>query len=135
MLAFLTSRLTGPIASVVAVVLACLLLAQCSATHAAASRADKAESARRAAQANYDQCVANGKALTAAIDAQSARVRAVAEESAQRLAEAEDGLQQALRGRQDAEKRAARLLGQPPAGIDACARATSAFGAVRKDLR
>lgn len=116
-------------------VLACLLLVQCSATGAAEQRADRAESARRAAQANYDQCTENNGKLTEAVEEQGARVRAVAAESAQRLAEAEDGLQQALRGRQDAERRAGRLLTQPPTGVDACARAQSAFEAVRKDLR
>lgn len=66
-------------------------------------------------------CRENVGALDRSLTAQNEAVAAQAAESAQRVAEAEKGLQQALKGRAKAEAQARDLL-RPPVGIDACAR-------------
>ncbi len=72
--------------------------------------------------------------LDASLSRQSAAVAAWKAEGDQRLAEAEKGLQHALRGRQRAEAQARDLM-RPPVGIDACARMEDIDARVMETLR
>lgn len=131
----LTSRIAGPAATVAAVILAGVAVGQCSEKNAEARRADRAENAAEVATANLSTCRSNVSGLQASIDGQNALLAAKSAEDAQRLAEAGKRLSEAQRGRDGAEARAAALLKNPPAGVDACARAMTAFQAVKEQTR
>lgn len=79
-------------------------------------------------------CRQSNAALEASRQAQNAAVAAWKAEGDQRLAAAEKGLQQALRGRQRAEAQARDLM-RPPVGIDACARMEDIDARVLENLR
>lgn len=86
-------------------------------------------------QASLETCHANGKALQASIDGRNRAVEAMQQVSDRKIADAAKALSLASKGRAGAEAKAAKLLDQPPAGIDACARMTSADEAVLGALK
>lgn len=99
-------------------------------------KADLIEQAKIVAefQLRLDACHANVTGLQASLDAQNVAVEAQRADGERRAKMLSDGLQQARVGRAGAEARAASLLKNAPAGIDACARAEAARAAVLKAL-
>lgn len=135
MLAFLTSRLAGPLASGVALLLLVLLVSTCAGKAHQTRRADAAEMALSIAQTDLTRCQDSRKDLEGKIAVQNAAVEGLRHEASIRTAAAENAVTEALKGRAGAEARAAKLLNTPPAGLDACARAMSAFDAVKDAVR
>lgn len=138
MIAFLsifTSKLAGPISSVFALLFLALALTQCVGKRAETHRADNAEREYAVAEKDRMQCVTNRMALEGSIATQNAALADLRHEAEVRTQAAEMAVTEALRGRAGAEARAAKLLKSPPAGIDACARAMSAFDAVKGNLQ
>ncbi|MDO8912285.1 MAG: hypothetical protein Q8N10_03245 [Phenylobacterium sp.] len=135
MLAILTSRLAGPISSAFALLFLVLALTQCVGKVHQTRRADAAEMALSVAKTDLDQCQRNEAGLEASMRGQNAAVKRLETEASIRTAAAEEAVTQALRGRAGAEARAAKLLRNPPAGIDACARMESADTAVLRSLQ
>lgn len=86
-------------------------------------------------QASLNTCHANGNALQASINGHNKAVEAMQQVSDKKIAEAAKALSVASKGRAGAEAKAAKLLAQPPAGIDACARMTSADEKVLEALK
>lgn len=134
-LAALTSRLAGPIASGLALLFLALALTQCAGKTVQTHRADRAEAALDTARADLTRCQGNARTLEGSIRAQNAAVDTLRAEGDRRAAEAAKAISEAAKGRASAEARAAKLLSRPPAGIDACARAMSAFEAVKENLK
>lgn len=135
MLAILTSRLAGPISSAFALLFLVLALTQCAGKVHQTRRADAAEMALSIAQTDLTRCQDNRKDLEGKIATQNAAVEGLRHEASIRTAAAEKAVTEALKGRAGAEARAAKLLNTPPAGLDACARAMSAFDAVKESAR
>lgn len=133
--AILTSRMAGPVASIAAMILLLFGVAQCSGRAAEASRADNAEREFALSEKDRMQCVTNRMALEGSIATQNAALADLRHEAEVRTQAAEKAVTEALRGRESAEARAAKLLRNPPAGIDTCARAMSAFEAVKESVR
>jgi hypothetical protein len=134
-LKLITSRMAGPVASVIAILLLFALLGQCQATGSVKRALAKSEKQVVAVRTDLLTCKANTSALTASLDAQNAALTAKSAADAQRLAEAGKGLSEALRGRDRAEARAAKLLKAGPVGVDVCARAIDAFETVKEQAR
>lgn len=131
----LTSRLAGPIAAGVAVLLAlALAVAQ---VHLAGARGDLKDARARIETLSRDlgTCRANTAALSSSLKRQNAAVTAQGKADAQRLAQAGKDLTTALRGRERAEAQAAKLMRAGPVGVDACARAIDAFETVKEGVR
>lgn len=131
----LTSRVAGPAASAVALALALVAVGQCSEKQAEARRADRAEGAARLANQDLTACRGNSARLQAALNDQNASIEAAREEGDRRAQAAESALAEAERGRAATEARIKRLLTNPPAGIDACARMESADRNVMENLK
>jgi len=135
LLAIFTSRIAGPVASIVAVILLLFAVAQCSGRAAEASRADNAEREFALSENDRMQCVTNRMALEGSIATQNAALADLRHEAEVRTQAAEKAVTEALRGRAGAEARAAKLLKSPPSGVDACARMESADTAVLRSLQ
>lgn len=135
MIALLTSRLAGPIAAGIAVLLALALGWQTMQLAAVRSHLKVADAAAAALYRNLETCKANTATLSEAVASQNAATEAMRAETDARAKMLADGLQQARRGRAGAEARASALLTRPPAGIDACARAEAARDAVIRSLQ
>lgn len=134
-LGLLTSRLAGPIASIIAVLLALALGVAQFQLHGARSSLQKMQSARDKALTDLGTCRANTAALSSSLARQNAALEAKSAADAQRLAQAGKDLTTALRGRERAEAQAAKLLKAGPVGVDACARAIDAFETVKEQAR
>lgn len=89
---------------------------------------------RDKAQVALGACQTNAQNLEAAVTAQSEAVEALSRETQEKLATAEKAVQRALRGRQQAEAKAARLFAFKPNGMDQCQRFISADEIVVKEL-
>lgn len=122
------------IATVLAVGLGCLVLVQCGEIKTLRTDNLDLQGQRNDLTDRLAICRGSVTGLQTALDDQSARVRAIGEESARRIDQSRKALSEAQEGRQEAEARARRLL-TAPAGIDGCARAYSAMEAVKEDLR
>lgn len=131
----LTSRIAGPIASGLALLLFGLALWLGAGKEVQEHRAEVALKALGVAQTDLTRCQDNGRKLEGSLRAQSAAVEGLKAEASLRTAAAEKAVGEALKGRASAEARAAKLLSRPPAGVDACARAMSAFEAVKESTR
>lgn len=130
----LWSRHGRILATIAAVALACLALVQCGEIKTLRADNLDLQAQRDTLTTERDQCRDARKALMQSLDEQNARVAALGAESARRLEEARDALGKAQEGRARAEERARRLMAAP-AGLDGCARAYSAFEAVKEDIR
>lgn len=130
----ITSRAAGPICLAIALAFLLLALGQCSLKAAQTARAEQAEKRSAAARASLATCQANKSTLESALADQTEQINAASQDSARRVAAAEKGLSDAMKGRAKAEATAARLLKIPPVGIDACARAVSAFDTVKRTV-
>lgn len=124
-----------PILGVVAVLLVALSISQCTRAVKAEHKLAKVEKIAVAVKADLATCRGNTSALKAALDGQNRALEAKSAEDAQRLAEAGKGLSEALRGRERAEAKAAKLLRDGPVGVDVCARAVDAFETVKAGVR
>lgn len=130
----LVSRLAGPIATTVALLLLMFVGVQ-SARLAVAERG-----LRNAAVATGNlnrelvRCQGNQKSLVASISKQNAEIEELARVQSERLARAEKAAQAAAKGRLHAELRAAALLKVQPQGADACSRFMAADRAVLDSL-
>ncbi len=122
----LTSRLAGPIASGVALLLAILLLAAKLHIGSLEHRNDGLTKANATLTSNLQQCRANTATLQAGIDAQNRAVEAVRAQGATRVAALEQSLVTARISAQTAQQRAAAILARRP-GPDQCASALEAI--------
>ena len=131
----LTSRLAGPVGAGVSVVLLVALVGSCASGKAKDRQI--ARIAKDVAQLSQDlgTCRSNRAGLEASLRTQGASVAAFAEEQARRQREGQKAASEARRGREAAEAKAARLLRNPPAGADECARVAAADRAVRDALQ
>jgi hypothetical protein len=120
---------------IICVICAALTVAQCTGRVKAERALAKSEKVAVAVKADLSTCKANTSALTASLDGQNAALAARSAEDAQRLSDAGKRLSEAVRGRESAERRAAKLLNTPPVGVDACARAMDAFETVKAEAR
>lgn len=134
LLVVIWSKAGRAIATVLAVGLGCLALVQCGEIKTLQNAHGELVDEREDLTARLATCRASADILQTALDDQSARVRAIGEESARRIDQSRKALSEAQESRQEAEARARRLL-TAPAGIDGCARAYSAMDAVKEDLR
>lgn len=135
LLGLLTSKIAGPIGAGLSLLLLILLLTSCGQLKAKDGVIRDQERRITSLRADLLTCQDNTGKLEASIAAQSASVAAFAEEQARRQREAETAVSEALRGRKDAEARAARLRAHQPQGVDLCARVVSADDAVLEALK
>lgn len=131
----LTSKLAGPIATGVAILLLLALAWQTAQLASTRSSLKRAESRITALDRDLSTCRANVSTLDAARKRQNELLAARSAEDAQRLADATKRLSEAQQGRERAEARAAKLLKVGPVGVDACARAMDAFKTVKEQAR
>lgn len=131
----LTSKLAGPIATALCLLLAMVALSQCTAKQSERRRADGAEKTLLATQHSLDTCHSNVEGLEASLKRLNDAVASAYAEGVRRTEAAAQGLAAALKGKADVEARVAKLLRQPPAGIDACARMESADARVLEVLQ
>ena len=138
-LGFLGSRLGAGI--VAAVVLALTLSLGVQTARLADARGDAAKLADRIDNpvngyvVKLADCRGDVDRMADAVGRQNDAVTALRAEGDRKVAEAEKAVTEAQKGRASAESRAAKLLKNPPAGIDACARAMSAFETVKESLK
>lgn len=128
----LTSRLTGPIALFVCVLLAFALLGQCQATGAAKRALAKSQAEVKRLDRDLTTCRANGAALEASIAGQNAAVDAFKRESDVRAKEVAKARQETRQEAERADRAAAALRGLRPAGNDLCARMLAVDEAVKE---
>ena len=114
----LQSRLAGPIATAVAVALACFLLAASLQVVGLKHKVGKLTAERDAAIANYARCQSNRVTLETAVSSQNAAVEAWRKEAADRSREAEKAMQRARAGAVEATRRAEAIRRQ--VSRDAC---------------
>lgn len=121
-LSLITSRIAGPIASVVAVVALGLAVSQCSGRVKAEGNLQKAQSALSVAKASLRTCQTNVTGLTVAIDRQNVAVEALKREGDARVAESAKAARSARAVAESLRRDADRILGVK-VGADACASA------------
>ena len=114
----LTSRLAGPIATAVAVALACFLLAASLQVVGLKSKVGKLGAERDAAIANYARCQSNRVMLETAISAQNSAVEAMRADDARRAREGQEAMRRARAGAVEANRRADAIRRQ--VSRDAC---------------
>lgn len=110
-LSIITSRLAGPVASVVAIALACFLIAVGLQNLGLKGQVRKLTGERNEAVANYARCQSNRITLEAAVASQNAAVEAWRKEAADRSREAEKAMQRARAGAVEASRRAEAIRG------------------------
>lgn len=132
---YLTSKLAGPIASVIAILLFCALLGQCQATGSAKRALAKSEKQVVAVRSDLLTCKANTSALEASIAGQNAAVEAFKADSDARAAEVAKARQATRHEAERADRAAAALARFKPAGNDLCARMLAVDAAVKEIAR
>ena len=110
-LSILTSRLAGPVASVVAITLACFLIAVGLQNLGLKGQVRKLTGERNEAVANFTRCQSNRVTLEAAVASQNARVKAWQDEAVNRSREAEAAMRRARAGAVEANRRAEAIRG------------------------
>ncbi|MFN3585204.1 hypothetical protein [Phenylobacterium sp.] len=135
LIAALTSRVAGPAATAVALVLALIAVGQCSEKRAEARRADRAENARDLAETSLATCRSNTRALEASIAGQNAALERLGRETEARTAEIEKARQATRQEAERADKAATALARLKPAGADLCARMLAVDEAVKENAR
>ena len=114
----LQSKLAGPIATAVAVALACFLLAASLEIVGLKYKIGKLGAERDAAIANYARCQSNRVTLETAIQSQNAAIEAVRADDARRLREGQEAMRRARAGAVEANRRADAIRRQ--VSRDAC---------------
>lgn len=112
----LQSKLAGPIATAVAVALACFLLAASLQIVGLKHKIGKLTAERDAAIANYARCQSNRITLETAVSSQNAAVVAMRDADAQQAADAAKAVSEARRATDDANRRVARIMAARPSG-------------------
>ena len=107
----LQSKLAGPIATAVAVALACFLLAASLQIVGLKQKVGKLTGERNEAVANLAVCQSNRVTLEAAVASQNARVKAWQDEAVNRSREAESAMRRARAGAVEATRRAEAIRG------------------------
>ena len=110
-LSIITSRLAGPVASVVAITLACFLIAVGLQNLGLKGQVRKLTGERNEAVANFTRCQSNRVTLEAAVASQNARVKAWQDEAVNRSREAEAAMRRARAGAVEANRRAEAIRG------------------------
>lgn len=133
--AWLTSKLAGPIATAAAVVLALLLTVQTVKLAEARKSMDGLASALARAATDLSTCRSNRAGLEASLTAQNAAVEAARQAGEQMRARSAKAVSEAQNATAAAERRAAAIMARKPVGADACQRALEAddliLGAIR----
>lgn len=119
-LSLITSRLAGPIASGVAVILAVALGWQTVALIGARSKATKAEATAQRALSDFTTCKANHASLEAAQKAQDAAVAALKADSARMVAQSAKEARAAKSVAESYRRQAAEVMASRPASDDLC---------------
>lgn len=123
-LTLLTSRLAGPIASGVAVILALALGWQTVALIGARSKATKAEAVAQRALTDFTTCKANYASLEAAHKAQGEAVAALKADSARMVAQSAKEARAARSVAESYRRQAAAVMAsRPKPGADLCEQA------------
>lgn len=139
MLALLTSRLAGPIASGVAVILLLFGVSQCAGRAAAEKRADglQAEISRPVTgwAARLTTCQGNEARLEEAVKDQNGKVEKARREGAAMVATADAAAARALKGQAAAEAKVRTLLSVKPTGAGKCADYEAVDAALLETLR
>ena len=107
----LQSKLAGPIATAVAVALACFLRAVGLQNLGLTGQVRKLTGERNEAVANFTRCQSNRITLETAVSSQNAAVEAWRKEAADRSREAERAMQRARAGAVEANRRAEVIRG------------------------
>ena len=107
----LQSKLAGPIATAVAVALACFLLAASLQVVGLKHKLGRAEIDRDQARHDYAACRVNREQLESAVASQNARVKAWQDEAVNRSREAEAAMRRARAGAVEANRRADAIRG------------------------
>lgn len=135
----LTSRMAGPVAAALAVILAIALGVTTLQKNSAVRRADKLHAEIHAPVTGYiaeaARCKANVTTLEGSLKRQSDAVAELQRQSAGRIAAAERGWRDAQRAAADARNRAERLVGSTIAGDTRCERVEDADRLVLEMLR
>lgn len=131
----LMSRLAGPVATTVALLL--LVFVGVQSLRLAIAERGLREAVVTTEKLNRElaRCQGDQKALVASISEQSAEIEELARVQSERLAQAEKRAEAAAKGRLDAERRATALLKVQLQGTDACSRFMAADRAVLNSLR
>ena len=116
------SKAGRAIATVLAIGLGCLVLVQCGEIKTLQKAHGELVDEREALTDRLAICQANAATLQSALDDQSAHVRAIGEESARRIAQADKAVQRAAQGRQDAERRASAAIAASKGSAPVCDR-------------
>lgn len=119
LVSLITSRLAGPVASGVAILLLVFGLVQCAEKRHETARADKAEATRKLAEAGLKACQTNRQALEASLATQSAAVDALKRASEARVAQSAKAVSAARAVAEGAHRHAAALMAEKPKG-DLC---------------
>lgn len=119
-LSLLTSRLAGPIASVLLILAVLFGVSQCSGRVNAEHKLGVAVKERDAARADLGTCKANVATLDGALSRQNAAVDALRQESAARVAQSEKAVSAARSVAASYRKSAAAILAARPRGASAC---------------
>jgi predicted metal-dependent HD superfamily phosphohydrolase len=123
-LSLLTSKLTGPIATLGCVILLALTVSQCTGRVRAEHRADHADKLLARSVADLSVCKSNVSALDSALTRQNAAVDALERESEARVAASAKAASQARSVAESLRQEASRILAVKPVGTDRCAAAS-----------
>lgn len=115
-LAILTSRLAGPIASALCIILLGLMVGQCSGRLKAEHEWHKAEKVAKQARADLGTCQSNEGALNAALVRQNAAVEAFRQDAAARVAESQKQASAARSVAASYRRQAQAILNAKPKG-------------------
>ena len=126
----LTSRLAGPIAAGLCVLLLLFGLSQCSGRVKAERARDHADKLLARSVADLSVCKGNVVSLDAALGRQNAAVAALGRESEARAAESRKAVSAARSVAESYRKSAAAILGARPKGADACSSADALIAEV-----
>ena len=124
MIAYLTHKLAGPIATAVAVLFMALAVGQCTRALKAEARLTKAEATAQRALADFTTCKANHASLEAAQKAQSEAVAALKADSARMVAQSAKEARAARSVAESYRRQAAAVMAsRPKPGADLCEQA------------
>jgi hypothetical protein len=116
------SKAGRAIATVLAIGLGCLVLVQCGEIKTLRTDNLDLQGQRNDLTDRLATCQGSVTGLQSALDDQSARVRAIGEESARRLVQADKAVQRAAQGRQEAERRASAAIAASKGSAPVCDR-------------
>lgn len=127
LIGLLTSRIAGPVAGFVAVILLALCLGQCTRAVKAEGKLARAQDAAAASARDLATCQTNTTSLRSAIAAQNAAVADLKAQGAARLAVSDKAARDARAVAESLRRRARDVLAEPapPLGEDICLAASA----------